>query len=173
MMNAEAKEPAEAPVRFGARAANITGSVTGLESQGSQRNGSASESRAEEDPEHGGKVRREPADESRGPRWLRAREGEARTGELRQREPEANNEAGAAQEPWQRIARRCARTSAAKPRLCEAGERELKHGWALLIAGRAQRGISSQVESRNAIWKARRRSNAVQKLKRRGRVKSE
>ena len=145
MMNAEAKEPAEAPVRFGARAANITGSVTGRESHGSQRNGSGERVRAEADLKHGGKLRREqPVDEFRGPRRLRAREGEARTGELRQREPEANNEAGAAQEPWQRIARRCARTSAAKPRLCEAGERELKHGWALLIAGRAQRGISSQ-----------------------------
>ena len=53
----------------------------------------ANESRAEADPEHGGKVRREqPADEARGPRRLRARDGEARTGELRQRERAANSE---------------------------------------------------------------------------------
>ena len=164
MMNAEAKEPAEAPVRFGARAANITGSVTGLESQGSQRNGSASESRAEEDPEHGGKVRREqPVDEFRGPRRLRAREGEARTGELRQRERAANSEPALRENlgsEWRGAARARVRENLGK-RCRGSARRELelqyektsvqnerlgnpsrsrasiKHDWALLIAGRA------------------------------------
>ena len=49
----------------------------------------ASESRAEADPEQ---RREQPVDESRGPRRLRARDGEARTGELRQRERAANSE---------------------------------------------------------------------------------
>ena len=124
----------------------------------------ASESRAEADLKHGGKLRREqPVDEFRGPRRLRAREGEARTGELRQRERAANSEPALRENlgsEWRGAARARVRENLGK-RCRGSARRELelqyektsvqnerlgnpsrsrasiKHDWALLIAGRA------------------------------------
>ena len=132
----------------------------------------ASESRAEADLKHGGKLRREqPVDEFRGPRRLRAREGEARTGELRQRERAANSEPALRENlgsEWRGAARARVRENLGK-RCRGSARRELelqyektsvqnerlgnpsrsrasiKHDWALLIAGRAAGICSSQV----------------------------
>ena len=153
----------------------------------------ASESRAEADLKHGGTLRREqPVDESRGPRRLRAREGEARTGELRQRERAANSEPALRENlgsEWRGAARARVRENLGK-RCRGSARRELelqyektsvqnerlgnpsrsrasiKHDWALLIAGRAA-GTAAARWSRVGVEiegeMARRRSKSVQK----------
>ena len=152
----------------------------------------ASESRAEADLKHGGKLKREqPVDESRGPRRLRAREGDARTGELRQRERAANSEPALRENlgsEWRGAARARVRENLGK-RCRGSARRELelqyektsvqnerlgnpsrsrasiKHYWALLIAGRAA-GTAAARWSRVGLESkemARRRSKSDRK----------
>ena len=158
----------------------------------------ASESRAEADPEHGGKLRREqPVDESRGPRRLRAREGEARTGELRQRERAANSEPALRENlgsEWRGAARARVRENLGK-RCRGSARRELelqyektsvqnerlgnpsrsrasiKHDWALLIAGRAA-GTAAARWSRVGLESGNRRRDGARRSKSDAKAKS-